>query len=86
MFLFVTKEVSKINAHIYQVIPFMDRLNYAYEDFAADLNLFPAVHMAAKRGGIILNTYYGKTDEHKGNHLGDQKTDLITGILVVIWS
>jgi hypothetical protein len=48
---------------IYQVIPFMDRLNDALENFAADSNLFPAVRVAAKQGGIILNKYYGKTDE-----------------------
>jgi hypothetical protein len=49
MFLLVTKEVSKRSIpRIYQVIPFMDRLNDALEDFAADSNLFPAVRMAAK--------------------------------------
>jgi hypothetical protein len=39
------KSVKKINANIYH-IPFMDRLNDALENFAADANLFPAVHMA----------------------------------------
>jgi hypothetical protein len=48
---------------IYQVIPFMDRLNDVLEDFAADSNLFPAVRMAAKQDGIILNKYYGMTDK-----------------------
>jgi hypothetical protein len=66
MFLFVTKEVSKRSMpRIYQVIPFMDGLNNALEDFAANSNLFPTVRMAAKRGGIILNKYYGKTDEFR---------------------
>ena len=64
MFLFVTKEVSKSSVpRIYQVIPFMDRLNDALDDFAVDPMLCPAVRMAAIRGRSMLNKYYGKTDD-----------------------
>jgi hypothetical protein len=64
MFLFVTKEMSRSSIpRIYQVIPYMDRLNEALDDFAGDGTLFPAVRVAARRGAVVLNKYYGKTDE-----------------------
>lgn len=64
MFLFVIKEVSKNTIpRIHKVIPFMDRLNDALEDFSYDVTLPPSVRVAAKRGSIVLNKYYGKTDK-----------------------
>jgi hypothetical protein len=48
---------------IHEVIPFMDSLFDALEDFASDESLFPAVRMAAVRGRTVLQKYYGKTDD-----------------------
>jgi hypothetical protein len=64
MFLFVTKEMSKSSIpQIYQVIPYMDCLNDALDDFAGDGTLFSAVRVTARCGAVVLNKYYGKTDE-----------------------
>jgi hypothetical protein len=66
LFLFVTKEVSKSAIpQIHQVIPLMDGLFDALDDFASDSNKLPAVRMAAKRGVTVLQKYYGRSDESK---------------------
>lgn len=64
MFLFVTKQISSgTSPRIHQVIPYIDSLNDALDDFSDNTNLFPTVRMAARRGAVILNKYYGKTNE-----------------------
>lgn len=64
MFLFVTKQISSgTSPRVHQVIPYIDSLNDALDDFSDNEDLFPAVRMAARRGALVLNKYYGKTDE-----------------------
>jgi hypothetical protein len=64
MFLFVTKEVSKnTTPRIHEVIPFIDRLTDAMDDYASNLTLPNSICIAAKRGSIMMNKYYAKTDE-----------------------
>ena len=41
----------------------MDALTEHLDKFSEDESLTPAVRMAAKRGCIILDKYYGLTDE-----------------------
>ena len=45
------------------MIPYMDALTEHLDTFSQDELITPAVHMAAKRGRIILDKYYGLTDE-----------------------
>ena len=60
----VTKEVSKSTTpRVHEVIPFIDRLNDALDDFASDVSLPPTLRVAAARGSMVLNKYYSKTDD-----------------------
>jgi hypothetical protein len=64
MFLFVTKEVSKNTIpRIHEVIPFIDWLTDAMDDFASNPDLPTSLCLAAKRGSMMMNKYYAKTDE-----------------------
>ena len=60
----MTKEVSnRESPRIHHVIPYMDHLSDALDDYSSNVELFPAIRMAAKRGSLVLQKYYGKTDE-----------------------
>ena len=64
LFLFATKAISKsATPCVHQVIPYIDQITKALDDFSADLELPPAVRAAALRGKTVLNKYYSKTDE-----------------------
>ena len=63
-FLFVMTEVSKSHVPcIHHVIPYMDSLFDALNDYASDEMLFPSFHLVAIRGQTVLQKYYGKTDQ-----------------------
>ena len=48
---------------LHQVIPLFDGITHALDDHASDIRNVPAVHMAAVRGQVMLNKYYGLTDD-----------------------
>jgi hypothetical protein len=48
---------------VHQVIPYVDKLFDTLEDEASNIENFPAVRMAAKRGRAMLSKYYGLADE-----------------------
>ena len=60
----MTSQISHSNrALIHKVIPYMDALMEHLDKFSEDESLTPAVCMAVKYGHILLNKYYGLTDE-----------------------
>jgi hypothetical protein len=50
-------------ALVHQVIPLFDGITRALDDHAKDPKNNPAVRMAAVRGRIMLDKYYGLTDD-----------------------
>jgi hypothetical protein len=48
---------------LHQVIPLFDGITRALDDHASDVKNVPAVRMAAVRGRVMLNKYYGLTDD-----------------------
>nr|VWO98345.1 PPM-type phosphatase domain-containing protein [Ganoderma boninense] len=63
-FAFATRQILHSNrALVHEVIPYMDALTEHLDKFSEDESLTPAVRMAAKRGRILLDKYYGLTDE-----------------------
>ncbi|PIL32861.1 hypothetical protein GSI_04979 [Ganoderma sinense ZZ0214-1] len=63
-FAFATRQISSSDrALVHEVIPYMDALTEHLDKFSDDESLTPAVRMAAKRGRVVLNKYYGLTDE-----------------------
>ena len=48
---------------LHQVIPLFDGITRALDDHASDTKNAPAVRMAAVRGRVMLNKYYGLTDD-----------------------
>ena len=63
-FAFATRQISTSNrALVHEVIPYMDALTEHLDKFSQDETLTPAVRMAAKRGRLLLDKYYGLTDE-----------------------
>jgi hypothetical protein len=48
---------------VHNVIPIIDIITCALDDYSNDTALPPAVHMAAFRGCTMLDKYYGLTDE-----------------------
>ena len=45
------------------MIPYMDRLTDALDDWRDETSHPSVVRMAAKRGRIVLDKYYGKSDD-----------------------
>lgn len=45
------------------MIPYIDILTKHVDDWSEDQNQLPVIRAAAKRGRIILDKYYEKTDE-----------------------
>ena len=48
---------------LHQVIPYMDSLMASLDDFHADTDLNPVVRIAAGRGRVVVDKFYGMTDE-----------------------
>jgi hypothetical protein len=48
---------------LYGVIPIMDKLTQALDNFPSDSSLLPAIRAAATRGRVVLNKYYSLTDD-----------------------
>ena len=64
VFLIATKQIlqSKMPL-VHEVIPIFNIITQALDKHAEDLMLPPAVHMAAVCGCIMLNKYYGLTND-----------------------
>ncbi|RPD70490.1 hypothetical protein L226DRAFT_426001, partial [Lentinus tigrinus ALCF2SS1-7] len=59
-----TRQISSSSrALVHEVIPYIDLLTTHVDRFASDTSLEPCVRAAAQRGRIILDKYYGLTDE-----------------------
>ena len=64
VFLYATKKISESNTPLlHQVIPIIDSLTTALDEFIDNAALGSAVRHAALRGMLMLNKYYGRTDE-----------------------
>ena len=64
MFLTATKKICQNKVPlIHQVIPIIDIVSEALDEFIDDATLPPAIRSAAVRGSLMLNKYYSKTDE-----------------------
>ena len=48
---------------LHQVIPYMDCLTMSLDDFHANPNLNPVVHIAVGHGHAVLDKFYGLTDD-----------------------
>ena len=48
---------------LHQVIPYMDSLTASLDDFHANTDLNPVVHIAADHGRVVIDKFYGMTDE-----------------------
>ncbi|PIL30809.1 hypothetical protein GSI_06977 [Ganoderma sinense ZZ0214-1] len=63
-FVFATRQISSSDrALVHEVIPYMDALTEHLDKFSNDESLTPTVHMAAKRRRVVLDKYYGLTNE-----------------------
>ena len=64
VFLIATHQISQSKTPlVHEVIPIFDIITRALDEHVEDLTLPPAVHMAAVRGRVMLNKYYGLTDD-----------------------
>ena len=64
IFLDATLRVSRSNVPLlHEIIPVIGILTTALEDTAEDGTKLMVVRAAAKRGLVVLNKYYSKTDE-----------------------
>ena len=64
MFLNATKKICQNKVPlVHQVIPIIDIVSEALDEFIDGATLPPAIHSAAVRGSLMLNKYYSKTDE-----------------------
>ena len=64
MFLTATKKICQNKVPlIHQVIPIIDIVSKALDEFIDDATLPPAICSAAVHGSLMLNKYYSKTDE-----------------------
>ena len=48
---------------LHQVIPLFDGITRTLDDHASDIRNVPAVRMVAVQGQVMLNKYYGLTDD-----------------------
>jgi len=48
---------------LHQVIPYMDSLTASVDEFHANPDLNPAVRIAAGHGRVVVDKFYGLTDE-----------------------
>src|SRR6266481_1836206 len=63
-FLEATKQISQSKMPLlHQVIPYMDSLTMSLDEFHANTDLNPAVHIAAQCGRVVVDKFYGQTDE-----------------------
>lgn len=63
-FLEATKQMSQAKTPLlHQVIPYMDSLTINLDEFHANPDLNPAVRIAAGRGRVVVDKFYGMTDE-----------------------
>ena len=48
---------------VYEVIPYIDVLTEHLDAFAANSDYHPTVRAAARRGRLMMDKYYSRTDE-----------------------
>ena len=64
VFLEATKKISQSNCPLlHDIIPIFDILTHVLDDHIDDDTKLPAVRAAARRGHVMLNKYYGVTDD-----------------------
>ncbi len=54
---------TSTRALVHEVIPYIDILMAHLDNFVDDRTLHPTVHVAAKRGCVVMNKYYSHTNE-----------------------
>ena len=63
-FLEATKKMSQAKTPLlHQVIPYMDSLTTSLDEFHMNPDLNPAVRIATGHGHIVVDKFYGMTDE-----------------------
>ena len=63
-FLKTTKQMSQAKMpFLHQVIPYMDSWTISLDEFHVNPDLNPTVHIAAGHGYVIVDKFYGMTDE-----------------------
>jgi hypothetical protein len=64
IFLEATKKISQSKIPLlHEVIPIVDIITRALDDFVDDITKFPVVRAAARRGRAMMNKYYSLTDD-----------------------